>query len=128
MQSFMTFHWHCYENRFLNLINLMSEENYMTPLVKILEQLRDRGYTADFLLVKEGLLSKNTNEVFKPHDLVIERVYRFEGDSNPDDMAVMYGIKTRSGTKGVVIDAYGTYENDELANFLKEVKLDEIVD
>jgi len=103
----------------------MSEESYMTPLVKILSQLRDKGYTADFLLTEEGLLSKNTNEVFKPYDLVIERVYRFEGNSNPDDMAVMYGIISRSGTKGVVIDAYGTYEDDDLTNFLKDVKLDE---
>jgi len=106
----------------------MAEENYMTPLVEILEELRGKGYTADFLLIKEGLLSKNTNEVFKPQDLIIERVYRFEGDSNPDDMAVMYGIKGLNGVKGVVIDAYGTYENEELANFLKDVKLDELID
>ena len=106
----------------------MSEENYMTPLVKILEQLTNKGYTADFLLTKEGLLSRNTNEVFKPHDLIIERVYRFEGNSNPDDMAVMYGIKAYSGTKGVVIDAYGTYENNDITNFLKDVKVFEIFD
>jgi hypothetical protein len=106
----------------------MSEENYMTPLVNILEQLIHKGYTADFLLIKEGLLSKNTNEIFQPQDLVIERVYRFEGNSNPDDMAILYGIISRSGTKGVVIDAYGTYENEELTNFLKDVKLDENMD
>jgi len=106
----------------------MSEENYMTPLVNILEQLVLKGYTADFLLTKEGLLSKNTNEIFQPQDLVIERVYRFEGNSNPDDMAIMYGIISHSGTKGVVIDAYGTYENEELANSLKDVKLDETID
>lgn len=100
----------------------------MTPLVKILLQLSKRGYDADFLLTEEGILSKKTNEVFKPEDLVIEKVYRFEGDSNPDDMAVMYGVRSYSGTRGVLIDAYGMYQNADLTNFLKHVKIDEIAD
>ncbi|HMS64623.1 MAG TPA: hypothetical protein PKD83_05140 [Ignavibacteria bacterium] len=101
----------------------MSDENYMAPLVKILHQLKEKGYTADFLLTNEGILSKTTNEVFKPEDLIIEKVYRFEGNSNPDDMAVMYAINAGSGTKGVIIDAYGTYENENLTEFLKNVKI-----
>lgn len=106
----------------------MAEENYMPTLVKILDQLKEKGYTADFILTAEGLLSKNTNEVFKSSDLVIDKVYRFEGDSSADDMSVMYAISSGNGsprgagTKGVLIDAYGTYENEELAEFLKSVK------
>jgi len=100
----------------------MSEENYMPTLVKILEQLKEKGYTADFILTAEGLLSKNSNEVFKSFDLVIDKVYRFEGDSSADDMSVMYAISSGM-TKGVLIDAYGTYENEELAEFIKNVKV-----
>ena len=103
----------------------MANENYMTPLILILDQLRKKGYTDDFILINEGLLSKNTNETFRPEDLSIEKVYRFEGYSNPDDMAIMFGIKSSNGVRGVVIDAYGAYENDELGKFLKNVKLEE---
>ena len=106
----------------------MSDENYMTPLVIILEQLKIKGYTADLLLIKEGLLSKDTNEVFKSADIVIEKVYRFEGNSNPDDMSVMYGVKSMSGVRGVIIDAYGTYGNPELTEFLKNVRMEEVKD
>ncbi|MEO8209087.1 MAG: phosphoribosylpyrophosphate synthetase [bacterium] len=106
----------------------MSKDTYMTPLVQILPQLRDRGYTCDFELTEDGLFCKETNEVFQPEDLIIERVYRFEGDSNPDDMAVLYGVKAFNGVMGVIIDAYGTYDNDELGDFLRYVKVIEIKD
>lgn len=101
----------------------MSDENFMPTLVKILEELKEKGYTADFILTAEGLLSKKTNEVFKSSDLVIDKVYRFEGDSSADDMSVMYAISSVAGTKGVIIDAYGTYENEDLTVFLKNVKV-----
>lgn len=100
----------------------------MTPLSLIIPQLREKGYVNDFELTNDGMFSKQTNEVFQPDELTIERVYRFEGDSNPDDMAVLYGIRTHSGTKGIVIDAYGTYDNDELGNFLRNVEVRNVVD
>lgn len=98
----------------------------MTPLVEILHQLRERSYTCDFELTAAGLYCKKCNEVFKSDDLIIERVYRFEGDSNPDDMAVLYGVKAGNGMKGVIIDAYGTYDNNELGEFLRKVKVEEV--
>ena len=103
----------------------MTEDNYMTPLVEILRQLRDRGYTCDFELIEDGLLCRDKGEVYKAGDLTIERYYRFEGDSSADDMAVLYGISTNSGLKGVIIDAYGAYDNSELAAFLKDVRVEE---
>jgi len=106
----------------------MSDKNYMTTLVEIIPQLKERGYVNDFELIDGGMLSKQTNEIFQPEDLVIERVYRFEGNSNPDDMAVLYGISASGGTKGMLIDAYGTYDNDELGDFLRSVKVNVIKD
>lgn len=101
----------------------MDEGTYMTPLVEILNTLRERGYVNDFELMQGGMLSKQTNEIFQPDDLVIESVYRFEGNSNPDDMAVMYAVKAVTGTKGIIIDAYGTYEDNTLGDFLRNVKI-----
>ncbi|MDQ3022085.1 MAG: hypothetical protein M3R36_16160 [Bacteroidota bacterium] len=106
----------------------MSKDTYMTPLVQILPQLRQKGYICDFELTDKGLFCKKCNEIFQPEDLIIERVYRFEGDSNPDDMAVLYGVKAFNGAMGIIIDAYGTYDNDELGDFLRSVKIDEVKD
>ena len=106
----------------------MAKDTYMTPLVEILSQLRERGYNCDFELRSNGLFCKQCNVVFKPEDLIIEKVYRFEGNSNPDDMAVLYGIRAGNGMKGVVIDAYGTYDDEELGDFLRNVRVEEVRD
>jgi len=106
----------------------MSDENYMTPLSLVIPEVRGMGYVNDFELIEGGMLSKQTGEVFQHYELIIERVYRFEGDSSADDMAVLYGIRASSGTKGIVIDAYGTYDNDQLGDFLRYVKVIEIED
>ena len=104
----------------------MLNQNYMSTLSQIIPELRENGYVNDFELAQGGMLSKQTGEIFQPEELVIERYYRFEGDSSTDDMSVLYGIKAVSGTKGIIIDAYGTYENNELGHFLRDVKVDEI--
>lgn len=106
----------------------MSKDTYMTPLVQILPQLRERGYTCDFELIDDKLFCRKCDKYFTSDELVIERVYRFEGNSNPDDMAVLYGVRASNGMKGVIIDAYGTYDDDELGDFLRYVKVNEIQD
>jgi hypothetical protein len=68
-------------------------------------------------------LSDNEKEYY-PADLTITKSYRFEGDSNPDDMAVLYLIHANDGEKGILIDAYGTYSNRDLSDFLKNVAVD----
>lgn len=102
--------------------------NYMTTLSQIIPKLRARGYSDDFEFRNGCLYSKQTGKKFVPEELLIERVYRFEGDSSPDDMAVLYGISSGSGIKGIIIDAYGTYENAELGDFLRSVEVREIID
>lgn len=104
----------------------MSKDTYMTPLVQILPQLRERGYICDFELIDYKLFCRKCDKYFAPDELVIERVYRFEGNSNPDDMAVLYGVRANNGMKGVIIDAYGTYDDDELGDFLRNVKVEEV--
>jgi hypothetical protein len=104
----------------------MLNQNYMSTLSQIIPKLREIGYVNDFEIIQGGMLSKQTGEIFQPEELVIERYYRFEGDSSADDMSVLYGIKAVNGTKGIIIDAYGTYENNELGDFLRDVKVEEI--
>lgn len=101
----------------------MLNQNYMSTLSQVLTKLREKGYVNDFELTKDGIFSKQTNELFHPEDLVIERYYRFEGDSSADDMSVLYGLISASGTMGIIIDAYGTYENIELGEFLSNVRI-----
>ncbi|HEX2964057.1 MAG: hypothetical protein HF300_08335 [Ignavibacteria bacterium] len=100
-------------------------QEHMYTLSQTINHLRDKGYTNDFKMTDLGMTSKETKEVFKPEELTIERVYRFEGESNPDDMSVIYLIKADNGTKGLFVDAYGaysSYDGIDLMEFLKKVK------
>jgi hypothetical protein len=48
--------------------------------------------------------------------------FRFEGDSDPADMTVVYALEANDGVKGTVIDAFGTYSNPKLSEFLRKVE------
>ena len=45
------------------------------------------------------MLCKDTNSSFGPDELTIEKIFRFEGESNPDDMSVLYGISALTEQK-----------------------------
>ena len=67
----------------------------------------------------------DSDKEYQPSDLTITKSYRFEGDSNPDDMAVLYLIHANDGEKGMLIDAYGTYSSRDLSDFLVPVDKDD---
>jgi hypothetical protein len=52
------------------------------------------------------------------------KIYRFEGESNPDDSAVVYAIETIDGIKGTLTDAFGIYSDPEIAQQIRRVKVD----
>lgn len=85
-----------------------------------LSDLKRRGYTEDFNL-KENCLICNAQQ-FNPADFEIKEVYRFEGPSDPADEAIVYGIESANGLKGVLVNGYGyTSEpmTDEMARKLR---------
>jgi hypothetical protein len=49
-------------------------------------------------------------------------VYRFEGETNPSDEAVVYAVESKDGTmKGTIVNAYGIYadpKSDEMIKML----------
>jgi hypothetical protein len=67
--------------------------------------LKKRGYNLDFNL-KENCIVCHEDK-FNPEDFEIVEVYRFEGDSDPADEAVVYAIESKNGRKGVLVNGYG---------------------
>lgn len=98
----------------------------MSSLWQVMETLRTRGYTHDFKMADNGKLLCGDTECLEPHDVYIERVYRFEGDSDPGDMSVLYAIHTHSGKKGLYVDGYGASSSNEgpaFLNFIRKVRI-----
>ena len=78
-------------------------------VVEEIATLRARGYVADFSVTADGELRCNTcGHTLRPSDAVIESTARFEGASNPDDQAVVFGIRYAGcDVRGVLVAAYG---------------------
>jgi hypothetical protein len=96
-------------------------KNY-DSLVDALNDLRKRGYEADFSTQSVCLYCGDLDLRLDPEDFNIDEFYRFEGDSNPDDSAVVYAISSSTGVKGILIDGYGAYSENlsfEMATKLK---------
>ena len=100
----------------------------MDTVSEVIEKLLKKGYKGDFVMTKKGLTVRNSGENLLPDQIKIRKIYRFEGDSNPDDMSVLYAIESYNGIKGILINAYGTYagnESEDLSEFLKQVMIEE---
>ena len=70
--------------------------------------LKQRGYTLDFNLKADKIVCDNETLVsLAPSEFEITEVYRFEGDSNPDDEAIVYAIESKHGQKGVLVNGFG---------------------
>ena len=81
-------------------------KNYDT-MVEALNGLRKQGYAEDFNLSSECIECPTLKLKLRPEQFQIDKFYRFEGMSNPDDNSIVYAISSRDGVKGVLVDGYG---------------------
>lgn len=83
--------------------------------------LKARGYTMDFNLTENCVVCHE--EKFNPDDFEIVEVYRFEGDTDPADEAIVYAIESNSGLKGVLVNGYGVYADTISAEMAKKLSV-----
>ncbi len=98
------------------------EPSYAT-LTGAIDDLGRRGFTEHFRVVGNGLRALESGKTFKAEDLTIREYHRFEGVSDPDDMSIVYAIESRSGTRGILVDAFGVYSNPIVSAFLDGVPI-----
>jgi hypothetical protein len=104
----------------------MSTKRY-TSMLEAIQELKKRGFTANFEFLNQEFLDVDSERIFKADELTIMEHYRFEGASDPDDMSVIYAIKSDDGLKGIVADAFGVYANPGLGGFLEKVRIQEYI-
>ena len=80
------------------------------------------GYTEKFSIAEERLFAPTEGKYFGPSEVHVVNFYRFEGASNPDDMSILYIIETTGGVKGTLIDAYGTYADGNVNDFITRIQ------
>ncbi|MDX6182725.1 hypothetical protein SGQ44_10025 [Flavobacterium sp. Fl-77] len=94
----------------------MTKMYHYATVSKALDQLNEKGFTFDFNL-NSDMIKKN------PEKFEIVHVYRYEGDSDPGDEAVVYGIKSISGKKGVYVAGFSADSDQETAKFLFDLNI-----
>jgi hypothetical protein len=94
-----------------------------TTLSSTIERLVGEGFTANFGVVGGGLRAYDSGKTFGTHEVIIREYQRFEGVSDPDDMAIVYAIESLDGTRGVLADAFGVYSNPIVSAFLHDVPI-----
>ncbi len=79
-------------------------------VVGALEDLKARGYNLNFNVAFDKISCTENGICLDPDEFEIVEVYRFEGDSNPEDEDVVYAVRSRDNLiKGIITSAYGHY-------------------
>lgn len=94
---------------------------YMNTLTERVNKAIQNGYTDNMKMSRQGLCSSH-NKVYAPAEVKVIDFFRFEGQSDPADNAILYVIETADGVKGTLIDAYGTYADEHINKFMAEVE------
>lgn len=85
--------------------------------------LKRRGYNVDFNLKANCIECPSHNLQLNPEDFMIDEFHRFEGMSNPDDNSIVYAISSKTGIKGVLVDAYGVYSENLNEAMIEKLKI-----
>ena len=91
-----------------------------------MENLRKEGYVEDFNLRQNCLECRNGEFKIFADNFKVDKFFRFEGDSNPSDSAILYAISSEEPKpKGVLVNAYGIYSEPVTDEMLQKLQIRE---
>jgi hypothetical protein len=94
-------------------------------VVAALQGLKSRGYDRNFNIAFDKLMCSESGTCLNPNEFEITEVYRFEGNSDPDDQDVVYAIESKGDPviKGVLTSAYGMYAEGVSTEMLQKLSI-----
>jgi hypothetical protein len=105
------------------LLKIKAMSPYVT-LSETMNELRKQGYTEDFNLQQNCLECRNGGYKVFADEFKVDSYYRFEGDSNPSDEAILYAISSdRHDLKGVLVNAYGIYSEPVADEMMEKLQI-----
>ena len=98
-------------------------KTYVT-LSETMNDLRKEGYVEDFNLQQNCLECRNGKFKVFADEFKVDKYYRFEGDSNPSDSAILYAISSDNHQlKGILVNAYGIYSEPVTDELLQKLEI-----
>jgi hypothetical protein len=95
---------------------------YLKTLVDCLARMRQDGYTEDFTVKDNKLLSFASGNSYKADEVKIVNFFRFEGQTDPADASILYVIETADKSKGTLVDGYGVSSDTDTSEFILQVE------
>lgn len=87
---------------------------HYSTVSEALDELNQLGFTYDYNIHQEDIIQK-------PTEHQVKHVYRYEGNSDPGDSAIVYGITSSSGKKGVFVAGFSAKTNNEAVIVLSKL-------
>jgi hypothetical protein len=103
--------------------NVFTNTGEMDTLRTVLEHLKQKHQYNEFTINEQGLVLL-LGKSYREDEIHMIKTYRFEGDSDPAEEAIIYLIETNDGAIGYSIDTYGIYTNhsdDVYGGFIKRL-------
>lgn len=92
---------------YFNATEAEERENY-NNLVEAIAGLKQQGYTEDFNLRSNCIECRNGSHQLLHDEFQIDKYFRFDGDTNPDEESIIYAISsTKDDVKGILVNGYG---------------------
>ena len=81
------------------------------------------GYIHDFNIQEECIVCHQANVKLSPDDFQIEKTYRFEGVSDPDDQAILYVISSdQHNLRGTLVNGYGISSDKATSRIIEKLE------
>jgi len=94
----------------------------METLREAIERLERSGFRESFRASPDGFLALQTRRIYPPEALIVEETVRFEGESDPDDEAVLYALRARDeSVRGTFVATYGPAADPISGELLKRL-------
>jgi hypothetical protein len=96
-------------------------KTYESP-ADALNDLKKRGYEADFEPQSDCLYCNNLDLRLYEEEFHVDEVYRFEGNSNPGNNAVIYALSSPTGLKGTIVNSDEAPSNNTSCEIQKKLQ------
>lgn len=97
----------------------------METLREALARLERDGFGRAFRATREGALEAPGVAPLAPESLVVEETVRFEGESDPQDEAVLFALRTRDDrVRGTFLASFGPHVEPDCAAVIQRLAPD----
>ncbi len=80
------------------------------------------GYRSDFLVGNGAVTCHACGRTHPPAQLIVKHTFRFEGDTDPGDEAIVLGVECpECGMRGIIVSSYGPEASPELLALLDQL-------